>query len=457
MRRASHPFCNVPAQPSGDEDGALIVTDIEASLVGKLAASHRFELHELSPRRASLEAAFMELTEGSQEYPRSAARERCLTNSPPRTNRRTEMTSATIATATPLSKAQHPAPPDSSTPFHPVVELISLRSTHITVALGVLLSVATTALVAVAVGNAGGDWSKDFSPITTSMAGNIFSIIVFSVFGALASSREYSNGMIRLTLAATPNRGRVFFAKVLLVGTTMAVIGVLTTVAMFLVGQAVLGAYDRPTTSLAEAAAQRMVFGLGIGMAFFPLIGLALGVILRSSAGAITAVLALLWLPQIFGAIVPMWWQEHILCYLPSNGIDSLTVGHIEALASLLRTRHRCPRRRRLARRHHCPRLRRLPPTRCLNDTRHPTTTTAAATEMSRRWYVAVSSVERAVSRIEAFVVVRQVFVGNTNGGSCADRTRREVSRKDASPYQYVESARIAAKPTAAARADECW
>jgi len=241
------------------------------------------------------------------------------------------MTSATIASTTPRATSATPR----TTGFLDTLssewsKLISLRSTHITVALGVLLSVATTALVAVAVGNAGGDWSKDFSPITTSMVGNVFAIIIFSVFGALASSREYSNGMIRLTLAATPNRSRVFFAKVLLVGASMAVIGVLTTVAMFLVGQAVLGAYDRPTASLAEADAQRMVFGLGIGMAFFPLIGLALGVILRSSAGAITAVLALLWLPQIFGAIVPAWWQENILCYLPSNGIDSLTVGHIE-------------------------------------------------------------------------------------------------------------------------------
>ena len=36
------------------------------------------------------------------------------------------------------------------------------------------------------------------------------------------------------------------------------------------------------------------------------------------------------WLPQIFGAIIPVWWRENILCYLPSNGIDSLTAGHIE-------------------------------------------------------------------------------------------------------------------------------
>lgn len=241
------------------------------------------------------------------------------------------MTSATIVTATPLSTSASPRTAGFlDTLSSEWSKLISLRSTHITVALGVLLSVATTALVAVAVGSAGGDWSNDFSPITTSMAGNVFAIIIFSVFGALASSREYTNGMIRLTLAATPNRSRVLFAKVLLIGATLVVVGVVTTVAMFYVGQAVLGAYDRPTASLSDGDAQRMVFGLGVAMAFFPLIGLALGIILRSSAGAITAVLGLLWLPQIFGAIVPMWWQENILCYLPSNGIDSVTVGGIE-------------------------------------------------------------------------------------------------------------------------------
>lgn len=209
-------------------------------------------------------------------------------------------------------------------------KLISLRSTHITLGLGFALSIATTALVALALGSTQDSWSADFSPITTSMVGNIFALIIYSVFGALAFSREYSNGMIRLTLAATPNRHRVFFAKVLIVGVMIAVIGVATTVSMFLVGQVVLGAHGMPTASLADGDAQRMVFGLGIGMAFFPLIGLALGVVLRSSAAAIASVLGILWLPQIFGAIVPMWWQENILTFLPSGGIDSITISHIE-------------------------------------------------------------------------------------------------------------------------------
>lgn len=49
-------------------DGALLVSKIEASQVGDIAASHGIRLHELSPQRASLEAAFMEMTDDSVEY-----------------------------------------------------------------------------------------------------------------------------------------------------------------------------------------------------------------------------------------------------------------------------------------------------------------------------------------------------------------------------------------------------
>ena len=50
------------------EDGALTVTGIEADAIGDLAAAHGFTLRELSPRRASLEEAFMELTRDSVDF-----------------------------------------------------------------------------------------------------------------------------------------------------------------------------------------------------------------------------------------------------------------------------------------------------------------------------------------------------------------------------------------------------
>lgn len=50
------------------EEGALEVEGEDAAHLGELAARHRITLHELSPRSASLEEAFMRLTAGSVEY-----------------------------------------------------------------------------------------------------------------------------------------------------------------------------------------------------------------------------------------------------------------------------------------------------------------------------------------------------------------------------------------------------
>jgi ABC-2 type transport system ATP-binding protein len=49
-------------------DGALVVEGLNAPAIGELAARERLVLHELTPQRASLEEAFMELTRDSVEY-----------------------------------------------------------------------------------------------------------------------------------------------------------------------------------------------------------------------------------------------------------------------------------------------------------------------------------------------------------------------------------------------------
>jgi ABC-2 type transport system ATP-binding protein len=53
---------------SNGMENELIVTGIEASIIGETAAEHGIPLHELASRRASLEAAFMELTYDSVEF-----------------------------------------------------------------------------------------------------------------------------------------------------------------------------------------------------------------------------------------------------------------------------------------------------------------------------------------------------------------------------------------------------
>ena len=46
---------------------------MEAADIGELAAAHGIALHELTPQKASLEEAFMELTSDSVEYHASRA------------------------------------------------------------------------------------------------------------------------------------------------------------------------------------------------------------------------------------------------------------------------------------------------------------------------------------------------------------------------------------------------
>ena len=52
----------------------LVVSGMPAARIGELAAEHRLTLHELTPQRARLEAAFMQLTHDSVEYAGEAVR-----------------------------------------------------------------------------------------------------------------------------------------------------------------------------------------------------------------------------------------------------------------------------------------------------------------------------------------------------------------------------------------------
>jgi ABC-2 type transport system ATP-binding protein len=58
----------IARQDSEDGVASLVVTGLPASRIGELAASASVVLHELTPRLASLEEAFMELTADSVEY-----------------------------------------------------------------------------------------------------------------------------------------------------------------------------------------------------------------------------------------------------------------------------------------------------------------------------------------------------------------------------------------------------
>jgi ABC-2 type transport system ATP-binding protein len=56
------------ARVTSEEPGTLLVSGLPAEMISTLAAERRYALHELTPQRASLEQAYMELTRDAREY-----------------------------------------------------------------------------------------------------------------------------------------------------------------------------------------------------------------------------------------------------------------------------------------------------------------------------------------------------------------------------------------------------
>ena len=208
------------------------------------------------------------------------------------------------------------------------MKLRTWRSTRWSIAIGVGLGVATTALITTIMGATWDDWSPaqqaDFDPVLYSLSGILVTLIAFAVMGALTATSEYGSGMIRLTFSVTPRRLRVVLAKALIVGLLTLAGGIVAALAMFLVGQTIFGTFGLETAGLDESAVARAVFGVALVTPVFPLLGLVLGFLVRSTAGAITGILVLLWAPEIFGPLLPVWWQEHVMSLLPGPASDSI-------------------------------------------------------------------------------------------------------------------------------------
>ena len=56
------------AEVTAEPDGGLAVTGLDAAAIGDLACEHGISVHELTPRHASLEEAYMEITNESVDY-----------------------------------------------------------------------------------------------------------------------------------------------------------------------------------------------------------------------------------------------------------------------------------------------------------------------------------------------------------------------------------------------------
>jgi ABC-2 type transport system permease protein len=144
-----------------------------------------------------------------------------------------------------------------------------------------------------------------------SLAGVYLGQIAAVALAALAITSEYASGTIRATFTAMPRRGTVLAAKAGVVGAVSLVLGLAASFASFALGQRLLhgGGYvyenGYPSATLADGTTLRAVVGTGVYVALIALLSLGVGAAVRHTAGAITAVLALLFVPQIMIGLLP--------------------------------------------------------------------------------------------------------------------------------------------------------
>jgi ABC-2 type transport system permease protein len=157
-----------------------------------------------------------------------------------------------------------------------------------------------------------------FDPTMRSLRGVFLSSLAIGVLGVLVITGEYATGMIRATLTAVPQRRTVLAAKAIVFGVVAAVVSLGSTFAAFGAGQAILHR-KHLGTSLNDPTVLRAVIGAGVYLTIIGLLGLALGTILRRTAGAIATLVGLVFIADLLVEALPSPWNTDIGKFLPGN------------------------------------------------------------------------------------------------------------------------------------------
>ncbi|RZQ59759.1 hypothetical protein [Amycolatopsis suaedae] len=207
-------------------------------------------------------------------------------------------------------------------------KLRSVRSTWLTLAVAAAVGLGLTVLFTVVIGSdfptMDAQARQALRPVSVGTVGLSLALVLFIVFGTGSTAPEFASRMISVTLAVTARRGRWLAAKALVVGAVAAVAGTVLTVASFVLGQSVLAGAGAPHASLGDSGVVRVLAGWTAEMVVFSVLAVFVAVLLRSAAGTIAALLAVIYLPAMFGDMLPAWVSEYVLRFLPGMAAGTL-------------------------------------------------------------------------------------------------------------------------------------
>lgn len=218
----------------------------------------------------------------------------------------------------------------------------SVRSTMWTLGIMVVLVVGVGFLIALAMST--DDWIG--APL---LSGGLFGLMLGQIcivtLGVLVITSEYGTGMIRTTLTASPQRWRVLAAKAVVFFVLAFVLTTAACAITAVVHSAVLGGqtvpeYERGDDMFKDSVSDSgeliatggqwfdATVGAALYVSLLGLLALAVGAILRHSAGAITTMVGFILLPLIIALFMQTESledvQRKLIEYSPLSGLASL-------------------------------------------------------------------------------------------------------------------------------------
>ena len=211
------------------------------------------------------------------------------------------------------------------------IKLWSVRSTYAALVIAAVLAVGLSALGTYLTAAAAAHPPPGSPPLpdalTLGFSGFPTAQLAVAVLGVLAFTAEQSTGLLRTTLVVVPRRWAVLAAKAATAGAVALAAGEVLAFASFFLTQAILSGQHRGL-SLAHPGVPGAVLAGGFYLAVVALLGLGLGVLLRSTAAAIAAAVALTYLiPEIL-SLLPSPWNGRIDRFLPLTAAQQLVSLH---------------------------------------------------------------------------------------------------------------------------------
>ena len=217
-----------------------------------------------------------------------------------------------------------------------LLKLRTVRSTYIAVLIALASNIGFAILAAAVIApRLGASERAHVDVVQLALAGLHLSQIAFGVLGALVITGEYGIGMIRTTLAAAPRRRTLLAAKALVLTAVTLITATASTVGAYLVFQAALPAGTLTGTSWPGPGVARAVVGGGLYLTVLALLGFGLGVVLRSSAGAIATLFGLLFVPPLLLDLLPDSWKTTVGPYIPMQAGDQVYIATRHEAAAL--------------------------------------------------------------------------------------------------------------------------